>query len=172
MLARISTRLVLFLSSYAPLFLILGVRTSVENLALAVFFYALAVLSVTALVLFINTAKNYSPHNVVVARVESRGAELTSYIVTYLLPFVAVSLNDLATTVSLAILLGVIAIVYVQSNLIHINPLLNILGYHLFEAEIEGGKSTALISRNAYVRGGSTIEVVSLGDYIVMEVKS
>jgi hypothetical protein len=140
-------------------------------LPLAVSFYTITLLSVAVLVLFIDSAKKYSPHNVTVTRVESRGAELTSYIVTYLLPFVAVSFSDLATTVSLAILLGVIAILYVQSNLIHINPLLNILGYHLFEAEIEGGKSTALISRNKYVRGGSTIEVVSLGDYVVMEVK-
>ncbi len=171
MLARTTTRSILFLSSYAPLFLIMGIRSSLESLPIALVFYAITGMSVITLTLFLNTVKQYSSHTVTVVKVESRDSEMTSYIVTYLLPFLVVSFNDPATTVSLAIMLGVIAIVYVQSNLIHINPLLNVLGFHLFEAETEDGKLTSLICKHTYVRTRSTLNVVSLGDYIMMEVQ-
>lgn len=94
-----------------------------------------------------------------------------SYIVTYLLPFLAVKLNDVTDAGSLAIVLLVIAILYVNSNMIYTNPVLNIAGYHVFEIEDGDGKTTALISKRAYIRTGSEIDVISLGDYVLLEKK-
>jgi hypothetical protein len=94
-----------------------------------------------------------------------------SYIVTYLLPFLAVKLNDMTDVGSLGMLLLVIAILYVNSNMINTNPVLNIAGYHVFEIHDADGKTTALICKRAYIRTGSEIDVSSLGDYVLLEKK-
>jgi len=145
------------------------VRISSINQAVSIAFYFLAAVSVAGLILFLRSIEKYTPHNVTIAKAGLRDAELTGYIVTYLLPFLVVSFNDWALSVSLGILLFVIAVLYIQSNLIHINPLLSLLGYHLFEVETEEGKVSALICRHPYVRTGSTLEVISLGDYVLVE---
>ncbi|MCU1224677.1 MAG: hypothetical protein JWQ42_2770 [Edaphobacter sp.] len=92
-----------------------------------------------------------------------------SYIVTYLLPFLAIKLSDSMDIASLGLLLFVVGILYVNSNLIHTNPILSIMGYHLFEIEDENKKTTTLICKRSYVKTGSKIRVVSIGDYVLLE---
>ena len=122
-----------------------------------------------SLVLFLRSVERYTAHDVIIAKTSLRDAELASYVVTYLLPFLVSSFSDWLSLLSLVILLLVIAVLYIQSNLIHINPMLNILGYHLFEVETGEGKVSALISKRSYVRSGSTIEAISLSDYVLLE---
>jgi hypothetical protein len=101
----------------------------------------------------------------------SRDGDAMSYIVTYLLPFLAVKLNDPTDVVSLGIVLFVIGLLYVNSNMIHTNPVLNIVGYHIFEIEDGNGKTTALICKRSYIRTGSEIDAISVGDYVLLEKK-
>jgi len=94
-----------------------------------------------------------------------------AYIVSYLVPFLTVSFTDLAGTVSFVVFIVVIGIIYVSSNMVYINPILSLRGYHLFEVEGEGDgeKVSALISKHRYVSPGSTIQVVPLGDFAILE---
>jgi len=89
----------------------------------------------------------------------------------YLLPFLAVKLNDPTDLASLGIVLFVIGFLYVNSNMIHTNPVLNIVGYHIFEIVDGNGKTAALISKRAYIRTGSEINAISVGDYVLLEKK-
>jgi hypothetical protein len=92
-----------------------------------------------------------------------------SYIVTYLLPFLAVKLNDPTDLISLGIVFAVIGLLYVNSNMIHTNPVLNIVGYHIFEIEDSDGKTTALVCKRSYIRTDSEIDAISIGDYVLLE---
>ena len=92
-----------------------------------------------------------------------------SYIVTYLLPFLAVKMNDKMDVASLGLFLSVVGVLYVNSNLIHTNPILSIMGYHLFEIEDSDRKTLTLICKRAYVRTSSELNAVSVGDYVLME---
>jgi hypothetical protein len=65
--------------------------------------------------------------------------------------------------------LFVIGLLYVNSNMIYTNPVLNIVGYHTFEIEDSEGKTTALVCKRAYVRTGSEINAISIGDYVLLE---
>ena len=140
-----------------------------SNLVAGLMFFLLAALCAVALALFLRSVQRYTPYDIVVAKTSARDSELTSYVVTYLLPFLAFSSSSWALLVSVAVLFTVIAVLYVQSGMIHINPLLSLLGYHLFDVETQEGKTSALICRHLYVRTGSTLKVVPLSDYIVME---
>jgi hypothetical protein len=92
-----------------------------------------------------------------------------SYIVTYILPFLAIKLTDPADVISLGLLLVVVGILYVNSNLIHTNPVLSLMRYHLFEIEDGDKKAATLICKRIYVRVDSELRVVSVGDYVLLE---
>jgi len=163
------TRVILFFSSYAPLFLILAIRSWVDNRLLAVSLAAIAGVSVIVLWAFIRKARTLAAGKLAIGSVISRDGDAMSYIVTYLLPFLAVDFKNVSDVVSLGIVFGVIGLLYVNSNLIHTNPLLNLARYHVFEVQDADGKTTALITRRSYVRNGTELDVVALGDYVSME---
>jgi hypothetical protein len=123
------------------------------------------------LFVFLHIAQKIGPDRIKVDSVASRDGDAMSYIVTYLLPFLAVRLNDVTDVGSLGIVLVVIAILYVNSNMIYTNPVLNIAGYHIFEIRDGDGKTTVLICKRAYIRSGSEIDVISVGDYVLLEKK-
>lgn len=165
------TRLILFLSSYAPLFLIVAMRGWHENRGFAIGLVVVAALSVLVLFAFLHTVRTLSADKVIVSSVISRDGDAMSYIVTYLLPFLAVRLGDLTDVMSLGVVLFVIGLLYVNSNMIYTNPLLNIVGYHIFEIEDSNGKTTALLCKRSYLRTGSEINAVAVGDYVLIEEK-
>lgn len=165
------TRLILFLSSYAPLFLIIAMRGWSPNRHLAQGLAAVSLVSVVVLFIFLRTAQKLAADRIKVDSVASRDGDAMSYIVTYLLPFLAVNLNDVTDVASLGVVLLVIAILYVNSNMIYTNPVLNIVGYHIFEVHDADGKTSALICKRAYIRTGSEIDVISVGDYVLLEKK-
>jgi hypothetical protein len=165
----VPTRLILFLSSYAPLFLIIALRGWHESRSLALGLVTVAVISVVVLFVFLRNAQKLAQDKIQISSVASRDGDAMSYIVTYLLPFLAVKLNDLTDIASLGIVLFVIGLLYVNSNMIYTNPVLNIAGYHIFEIQDGGGKKTALICKRSYLRMASEIDVISVGDYVLLE---
>jgi hypothetical protein len=138
---------------------------------LAVGVAIVAVLSVAVLFVFLRIAQKLAADKISVNSVVSRDGDAMSYIVTYLLPFLAVKLNDVTDAGSLGVVLLVIAVLYVNSNMIYTNPVLNIVGYHIFEIHDADGKPTALICKRAYIRTGSELNVISVGDYVLLEKK-
>lgn len=166
---NVPTRLILFLSSYAPLFLIIAVRGWRDSRSLAISLAAIAVVSVLVLFVFLQVVRKLAADKVAVSSVISRDGDAMSYIVTYLLPFLAVKLNDPTDVFSLGVVLFVIGLLYVNSNMIHTNPVLNIAGYHIFEIEDSNGKTTTLICKRSYIRIGSEIDAISVGDYVLLE---
>jgi hypothetical protein len=92
-----------------------------------------------------------------------------SYIASYLIPFVALPFSGWQQGIALLILIVVLGIVYVNSNMIHINPMLNLLGYHLYEITVEDSKETySLITRRRMGRG-ETLHLIDIGEGIFLE---
>ena len=161
----------MFFSSYSPLFLILAVRNLAQTKIGSSILIGISIISLLILWGFLRASQKLTPHTITVTRVTSRDAEAMAYIVTYLIPFLGISLSDLADAASLVAMLAVIAVLYVGSNLIYINPILSLGGYRLFEVETGDGKISALVCKRDYVKTGSPIAVVSLSDYIILEKK-
>jgi hypothetical protein len=168
---NVPTRVILFFSSYAPLFLIIAMRGWEKSRHLALGIAIFAIFSVVLLFVFLRIVRKVAADKIIVESVVSRDGDAMSYIVTYLLPFLAVKLDDVMDAGSLAIVLLVIAVLYVNSNMIYTNPVLNFAGYHIFEIHDAEGKITALICKRAYIRQGSEINVISVGDYVLLEKK-
>jgi hypothetical protein len=129
---RIWVRWLLFLSSYAPLFAVLLVRTW-DHDWLRYAFAALIVIPVGAMLVVLGAAYKLSPDVLERVTVRDRTIDGAAYFATYVISFVPSpdpGGRDIAALVILVIVLGSI---YVNSGLIHLNPTLSLLGWHVYD---------------------------------------
>jgi hypothetical protein len=122
----------LFLSSYSPAFLILAVRSLHRSTALFAGSLAIAVVSAGAFLLFVWLARQGGPFRAVVEDVEPRDGDLAAYVATYLLPFVVVFGATAQDVVALALFLFFIGLLWVNSRMVYLNPLLAMARYHVY----------------------------------------
>ena len=156
-------RLILFLSSYIPLLLILLVLFW-DNRIVAVTAVAMTLVGLAGLILFFGwSIPGREPTTLTPIDVRRADSEVMAYIVSYVMPFLALGFEELRQIVALAIFLMVIAIIYVNSGMIHINPILNLMGYRLYEVVTKDGATFAVLSRTRLVRG-ERVSVVRVGD--------
>lgn len=167
---NLPTRVVLFLSSYTPLFLIMAVKYGSANRYFALAMVLLGAISILLLLFYLKQSSRLAVDHVIVEKISGKDTEAMSYIVTYLIPFLDIKIDELSSSLSLLLLFLVVGVLYVHSNLIYINPTLNLMKYHLFEIELEGGNTSALLSKRRFVERGASIPVVSLGEQILLEV--
>lgn len=164
----ILTRILLFLSSYFPLAAIIFSLTVGKQPLLAASILGTSTLGLIGMLIHLGLVRRLSPTQYTVEAFERRDEEAMSYIVTYLVPFLALPSEGVQKGVAFLIFLIVICVLYVNSNMIHINPMLNLAGYHLYEVSLTDGSTQALIARRR-IRRGSTIRAVRVGEDILME---
>jgi len=128
---RLWVQVTLFLSSYLPLFVLVGVRSVGESTAVVRLCAVLGGAAIIGTAVFLFTAYKRSEVDVVVRAGDSRDPDVAAYLATYLLPFVTVFTGRWQDIVSLACFVAVLGIIYVRSRLIYINPTLALIGYHV-----------------------------------------
>jgi len=167
----ILTRILLFLSSYFPLSVIFFFLLLSKHRQLAIAILALGGLGLLGISVYFRLARRFNPTSITVASVQRRDAEAMSYIVSYVIPFLAIPFESLEEALSLGVFFLVIGILYVNSNMIHINPMLNLSGYHLYEITVESGATYSLISYREVVRG-ETLSAIRAASGIFLELRS
>lgn len=165
----IATRLLLFLSSYFPLAVIFFVLFIGTHRAAAIATLSLGIVGLFGMYLYLKLASGLAPIQARVVAVQRLDAEAMSYIVTYVIPFLAIPFGDWQQGVALVIFFVVLGILYVNSNMIHINPMLNLAGYHLFEVTVDDGSTRALVTRRRRINRDVVLTVVKLGDDILLD---
>lgn len=164
-LTEAAARSRLFLSSYAPLFVILAIRF--EGWGLIAGCAALAVVGFVDSVHITHLAKTkVIPHVITVTSVEDLGAEVGGYLASYLLPFVTVpnpSARDLA---AYALFFLVACVVYVRSDLVRVNPTLYVMGYRVFGVHDATGRRVFVLHRMPLVVG-QRLHVVDIAGVLI-----
>jgi len=163
-------RLLLFLSSYFPLALILFFLLREARPVIASGVLGVGLLGVAGMALYLFVVRSLNPLTIEIASVIRRDGEAMSYIVTYLVPFLAAPFGSLEEGIGLGIFFIMLAVLYVNSDMIHINPMLNLVGYHVYEIELANGEVRSLIARRR-VRRGQQVSVVSASTDVMLEVK-
>lgn len=161
-------RMFFFASSYLPLFVILALRNWSIYTNMCIMLLALGGLSIVALGVFWSKARKQTVVTIRIAKSSPNNAEAMSYIVTYIIPFLDLDLEKPGTALSLAVFFLMLAVIYVQSNMIHINPLLNLMGWFIYEVETEEGTEFSLITRKHHISRGS-YRVIKLGGQLLLE---
>ena len=150
---NIFIKIFLFLTAYYPLFLILFVQNSnlidkifkegissikwmnfndslIYGLIIGLIFFIL-------LKIFIKFQSKSNTYQFRVIKIKDVSHETLNYILTYLIAFLSLKLNDPKDIISILILLFIIGIIYVNSNLLYINPFLQLLNYSIYELTIK-----------------------------------
>ena len=135
---------------------------------MAVGILALGVVGLVGLATYFRMVQKLNALTITVGEIQRKDAEAMAYIVSYIIPFLSIPFGDWQEGVALCIFFVVLGILYVNSNLIHINPMLNLAGYHLYEITLKDGGNHALISRRRIIRG-ETLSAIKLGEDIFLE---
>jgi hypothetical protein len=130
-----------FLSSYAPLWLMLALRF--EPCALRIGFSALAVICAGVVAWLVARRSTDRPSNTSLTVTGDAGADISGYLAAYLLPFLTANDPTVLDLLAYLIFLGVAGLVYVRSGLMQINPTVYLTRRKVFRAKADaGGLST------------------------------
>jgi hypothetical protein len=168
----IVAQLMLFLSSYSPLFGVFALLQSFGSgwptpvciaLAIAGPFLVTGVL--------IGAKLGLAAEDLTVSSAQSRDGDALAYVATYLVPFAAIAVVTPREQAALALFVILIAVLYVRGGLFYINPLLAVAGYRLFQVATPKSASVTLISRRSFLPSDTVVKARPLGDYVYWEVR-
>lgn len=162
------TRIFLFLSSYFPLCLIFAIVFYEKNYWAALGVLLIGFIGLLGTLLYLRYAQRFNAVRVEVKGHQRKDSEAMSYILTYLVPFVVLPSDGWQKMVSLAVFFVVLALLYINTNMIHVNPMLNIFGYRIYEICSGDGAIHALITRRRVLRG-SEVKVIEIDEGIFLE---
>mgnify|MGYP005829538777 FL=1 len=139
-------KIILFLSSYSPLFLIIAIlNIKLDNIEhvkdivpqdklwLILTMLVLFILPNIILFALIKRVRMFQPILEKTNAIVNKNSDVMNYIVTYLIPFLSFNFDKLNQTIAFGILLLVLAIVYIHSNIYYVNPILIIAGYKIYD---------------------------------------
>jgi hypothetical protein len=170
-------RSLLFLSSYAPLFGLLAIRTSEDGRRAMWVFLGLALAGLVALAVVLVALGGRQRRTIHVTAVQRTGEQTAAYMATYLLPFVTASFTHWQDWGVFVGFLFVIGLIYVQAEMIHLNPLMSLIGFRVYRIRYRTAGAAAnaaaeseffLISASANVRAGEDVAVARLGAEIAV----
>ena len=162
-------RAVFFLSGYLPLFLIFTIQFFPDYRYWALIPLAVGVIAAIGLLAFMRWVQTSEARPIEIQSVQRKDAEVIAYIFAYVFPFLGLDIEDASSALGLGVFFMVLMVLNVSSNMIHINPVLNLLGYHLYEVTLAEGDAHTLITRRSRLVRGTQLESVIVGDDISME---
>lgn len=139
-------KIFLFLSSYIPLFLVLAIKNYTNP-------HAVMAMSILILVPFLfliytfHKASRMSGEYVEITSIENRSNQFLEYIIAYIIPFLGFNLNSVPDLISVLIIFIMIGVLYIKSDLIYMNPILNLLNYTLYKVNTKN-RELMIISKN------------------------
>ncbi len=164
----ILARFLLFLSSYFPLAVVLFVLLVREQPIWATAILFAGLLGLVGLWYYLHSLQETAPQRVTVAGVQRRDREVIGYLLGYVVPYLAVPFSEVERGIGMIIFLGVVAFLFIRANMIHINTMLMLVGYRLYDVTLENGGVHALITKDRVVRRGE-LRVMKIGDDILYD---
>lgn len=168
-------RLRLFMSSYAPLFAVAAIRF--DSVWLRVSFALIALFSLLALLTLVSTTRRrVASREVVPTAARDLGSEVSAYIATYLLPFVAVDRPGPTDLAAYAVVFAVLGVVFINSDMIGVNPVLYLLGFRIYgvkgvRIDQAGDHQEAFLVSAEPIRSGAPVHVADLADGVLIAVR-
>ena len=171
----IPTRVAFFLSSYAPLWVILGFKSLPEWMPwyYGTPFYLLALGSVVWLYYYLTDLEGKPSKEIKVTSVTPKDKEVANYLLFYIFPFLGLDLGKWEDSLALLLLFGTLVVLYVRARMTYVNPILGLLGYHFYEVELQDGeeqKVCGLVTKSPYVRADQWLDgVYAKEDYVYIQ---
>lgn len=170
----------LFISSYIPLYILLIIKNilerctdegvlvfSINKLKNAQFFdeindYIVVILVALCVVsfvyLYIISKKKDGMHQYEILEVEDQTGNIYfNYISIYLLSCLGLTLNSIVDVFVLVFLMILVGYIYISNHMTYMNPVLQFLGYKVYEAKVKSKSTDEIISSIIIVDKGTVI---------------
>ena len=168
-MVRVPFRAAMFLSSYAPLFALLAFSHR-ESQAAWIGLVAVVAVSVAGLAVVLLAHRGDRGPRLRVAHAKPQDGDVLAYLATYLLPFLGLDLHTLDDLVTLGGFLAVLMVLYINSSMIFVNPILSLIGYRYFELQDPEGHVYALLTRRRVIEPESVLTPTQIIRYLRVEV--
>lgn len=136
----------LFLVSYFPLFVIMGILHHDNDIILYSIMIVCA-LGFVGLGIAFYTFNHISGIYQKSSEIKPASKINFEYFLAYIIPFVTIDIDSNRQLIAYLVLLTFICILYLRAGLLYVNPTLIILGYNLFKINIDG-KESLLITKS------------------------
>lgn len=170
---RIWVRIMLFISSYYPLTVIFALLNWNNHTKWSLGIVAIGTICLvfTAFYLFILPGMQ-AEMRLTVRTVERRDSDVLNYFAAYIIPFVTIPFDQWQIGVAVLILIGVLCIIYVNSNLIAVNPMLNLIGFHLYAVGFANDEENYFVLSRRNIVRNVPLSVVRIGEDIYLARKA
>ena len=103
--------------------------------------------------------------------VRRRDADVLAFVGSYLVPVAIASFagDDRGRLAGIGVLLLVLAVVYVRGQLFHLNPVLAMMGYGLYEVTRDSEEVVMVLTRRRHVPQRGELRGVRLADGVLVE---
>lgn len=148
---------IMFITSYTPVILLLISQNWNKLIVSSNFKYILAISTFIIIGSFIYLSytfniktKKIMSKAFYINKIENKTNEVINYLIVYLFPFMSIDISKPNHIVSFVILFFLIGIIYVNTNMIYINPILTyILKYNIYNVTSSDGSSKILLSKKS-----------------------
>jgi hypothetical protein len=163
----------LLASAFAPLVLIVAVLRVGD---LGPWGWVLIVVSLVAMLLLgavLRTAARIQAHTAETTAVRRADERVLGFTGSYLVPAVVVLFGgkDWVTAVATTVLVALLAVIYVRGGLYHLNPVLALAGFRLYEVTEQNGHITMLLTRQEFLRQNGRVTYRRLGGDVAIQLK-
>lgn len=142
-------RWILFFIAYYPLFLIILIQNSklidrifehnfknfkyIELNDTFLWGIILGLIIFLIITIFLKFQNNTNTIQYKVLSIKDISHETLNYILTYLIAFLSLDISSHKMILSIILLLFIIGVIYINSNMLYVNPILQLLGYSIYE---------------------------------------
>lgn len=134
-------------TALAPVLLVWAAASYDSSPAYAVAAVVVALLLVGVCVGLLALAKReFQTDPLVIARAVRMDKDALGFLIAYALPLVV---SDSATQLpALAVFIVIVGLLLIQLQILHVNPLLGMLGFHFYEVELRNSDTALVITRS------------------------
>jgi len=163
-IAQFFIKSLLFFSSYIPLWIILGIKfyptIKLKGAIIVIGIIMFSFLILYGVIFYKRGGKkrDKKPKKlIVVESCENITSSYLEYLITYIIPFTQIDLN-LYSCLSLIILFIFVWWLYINSNLIYVNPTLKFMGYNIYKVKDRiSGREYILLTKKEKIMIGEEI---------------
>ena len=161
----------LLASAFAPLVALLAVLKLNELGWLSWVILAASLTSILLLILVLRSLARIQARSVESASVRRADERVLAFTSGYVVPVVVALFggSGAPTIVATAVLLAILALIYVRAGLYHLNPTLAIIGFRLYEVTTVNGAVTMLLTKSRHIAQHEVLECRYLGEDVAIQ---
>lgn len=138
----IFVKISLFISSY--LFLIVALL--IIDSSSYVLWGCLGIVCISIGTILLSFSKKVNGRSYKIKAIQDKNEQAVTYLMTYIIPFITIGNSETKEILATVLILIIISIIYIKLDLIYINPIMLVLGYYIYEIELENGTKRTFIS--------------------------